>query len=61
MLAPIGDPEALAAVMLRALARPADGAALRAKAARFSVERVMDGYERAIAGILADRRKGEPL
>ena len=61
LLAPVGDPEALARVMLRVLARPADRAALRAKAARFSVERAVDGYERLIAGVLAGRRKGGPV
>ena len=61
LLAPVGDPEALAAVMLRALANPADKAALRAKAARFSVERAVDSYEGLISGILASHRNGEPL
>ena len=60
LLAPVGDPEALAQVMLRALGRPTDKAALRAKAARFSVERAVDSYERLIAGVLAGRRKGKP-
>lgn len=45
LLAPVGDPEALAATMLRALARPADAAKLRAAAARFSLERTVDGYD----------------
>lgn len=49
LLAPVGDPEALAKVMLRTLARPVDRAALRAKAARFSVSRTVDGYEKLIA------------
>ena len=53
LLAPVGHPEALAAVMLRALALPADRVALRAKAARFSVERAVDGYGRLIAGVVA--------
>ena len=55
LLAPVGDPEALAQVMLRALDRPLDKAALRASAARFSVERAMDGYEALIAEVLAER------
>ena len=53
LLAPVGDPEALAAVMLRALVRPADKAALKAKAARFSAERAVDGYEKLIAEVVA--------
>lgn len=53
MLAPVGDPEALAQVMLRALSRPVDKDALRAKAARFSVDRTVAGYEKLIAEILA--------
>ncbi|MYE59899.1 MAG: glycosyltransferase, partial [Alphaproteobacteria bacterium] len=55
LLAPVGDPEALAQVMMRALDRPADKAALRASAARFSVERAIDGYETLIADVLAER------
>lgn len=55
LLAPVGDPEALSRVMLRALDRPAGKAALRARAARFSVERAMDGYETVIARIVAGR------
>ncbi len=55
LLAPVGDPEALAGVMLRALARPPDGAALRAKAARFSVERAVAGYEGVVERVLRDR------
>jgi len=53
LLAPVGDPEALAQVMLRALDRPMDKDALRAKAARFSVDRAMDEYERLIADLSA--------
>ena len=53
LLAPVGDPEALAQVMLRALSRPVDKNALRAKAARFSVDRTVAGYEKLIAEILA--------
>lgn len=51
LLAPVGDPEALAAAMLRALARPADRAALRAVAARFSLERAVEGYDRLVRGL----------
>ena len=45
LLAPVGDPEALAQVMLHALAHPADKVALRAKASRFSLEQAVAGYE----------------
>ncbi len=48
LLAPVGDPEALAQVMLRALARPVDSAMLRATAARYSLERATESYERVI-------------
>ena len=61
LLAPVGDPEALARVILRALARPADKAALRTSAARFSMERAVDGYDKLVAGLLArdgGRRRG---
>ena len=58
LLAPVGDPKALASVMLRALDQPADKAALRANAARFSVERSIDGYEALIADVIA--RRGPP-
>ena len=51
LLAPVGDPEALARVMLRQLARPVNKVALRAKAARFSLDRTLDGYEKLIAEI----------
>ncbi len=53
LLAPVGDPEALAQVMLRALSRPVDKDALRAKAARFSVDPTVAGYEKPIAEILS--------
>ena len=52
LLAPVGDPEALARVILQALARPADKAALRTSAARFSLERAVDGYEALISDVL---------
>ena len=55
LLAPPGDPEALARVMLRTLARPADKAALRAKAARFSMERAVEGYEGVVESALRAR------
>ena len=50
LLAPVGDPESLARTMLRQLSKPADKAALRARAARFSLERTVEGYERFLAG-----------
>lgn len=49
LLAPVGDPEALAQAMLRRLDRPAGKAALRARAACFDTARAMDGYEKLIA------------
>ena len=52
LLAPVGNPEALAQVILRALARPADRPALRARAARFSMERAVAGYERVVERVL---------
>ena len=58
LLSPVGDAEALAQVMLRALDRPTDKAALRAKAARFSIDQAVDGYERLVAGLLAGHRTG---
>lgn len=54
LLAPMGDPGRLAEAMLRALARPADRPALRARAARFSLERTVDGYDELITGVLAE-------
>ena len=45
LLAPVGDPEALADVMLQAIVRPADKASIKAKAAQFSVDRAIDRYE----------------
>ena len=60
LLAPVGDPEALAKVMLRALARPMDKAVLQAKAARFSIEPAMDGYEKLISEILARQGGSKP-
>ena len=55
LLAPVGDPEALAGVMLHALAHPADKVALRAKAARFSMERAVEGYEAVVERVLEER------
>ena len=52
LLAPVGDAEALARVMRRVLAAPVDRAALRAKAARFSMERAAAGYEQVVERVL---------
>lgn len=52
LLAPVGDPEALARVMLRALDRPVDRAELEAKTARFTIDPAIDGYEAVIEGVL---------
>ena len=57
LLAPVGDPEALAQVMLQALDRPVDKAALRACAARFSVKRAVNGYERLVDRIMLGQEK----
>ena len=53
LLAPVGDPDALADIMLRALARPVDRETLRAKAKRFSLDRAADGYERVVTKLTA--------
>ena len=53
LLAPVGDPKALAWVMLRAFKKPANSTALRAKAARFSVERAAQKYDKLISGIVS--------
>ena len=53
LLAPVGDPKALAQVMLRALRRPVNSSALKASAARFSVEQASPKVRRAdIKGLL---------
>lgn len=56
LLAPMGDPERLAKAMLQALARPADKAALRRCAARFSLNRTVDEYDKLIATLLVPAR-----
>lgn len=53
LLAPVGDPNALAQVMLRALNRPRDIEALRTKAAQYSIERAAIAYEVLISTIEA--------
>ena len=55
LLAPVGDPEALSRTMLRALDRPIDKAALRASAARFTMDRTIEEYEELISRILVRR------
>ena len=52
LLAPVGDGQALARIMLRVLAEPVDRPALRAKAARFSLERAVAGYEGVVERVL---------
>ena len=49
-LVPVGDAEALAAAMARVLDAPPDPAALRARAAEFTVGRATDGYLDALFG-----------
>ena len=56
LLAPMGDPERLAKVMLRALSRPVDKAALRGRAARFSLDRTVREYDKLIAALPAPAR-----
>ncbi|MDE0694641.1 MAG: glycosyltransferase [Boseongicola sp.] len=53
LLAPVGNPEALARVMLQALKKPANSLALKAKAAQFSVERAAHEYDKLISGIVS--------
>ena len=58
LLAPVGDPNALAQVMLRALTRPRGSEFLHAKAARYSIERVAIAYEALISTIEVRDDKG---
>ena len=53
LLAPVGDPNALAQVMMRALNRPRGSEVLRAKAARYSIERAAIAYEVLVSTIEA--------
>ena len=53
LLAPVGEPEALAGVMLRALAEPPDKVALRARAERFSTDEAVKGYDQVILDIVS--------
>ena len=53
LLAPVGNPAALAETMLRALARQPDKAALRRRAQDFSVDRAALAYERLMVEIAA--------
>ncbi len=47
-LVPVGDPDALAAAMLRTLAAPPEMAELTARADQFSVDHAADSYERLL-------------
>ena len=60
-LVPVGDHSALANAIVDVLADPADGATLRAQAARFSFEKAIAGYERLIiaAGLNRDEPDGD--
>ena len=61
LLAPVGDQEAPEKVMLQALARPAEKTALRAIAARFSLQRAVDEYGKFVAALPVrdgERREG---
>ena len=49
-LVPVGDPEALAAAMARALDEPPRRDALRERASFFSVDRAVDRYEELLLG-----------
>ena len=53
LLAPVGDPLALSRVMLRQMRRPRDEEANRKMAKRFSMDRMLDGYEALIAELVA--------
>lgn len=44
-LVPVGDPDAMAAALMRALRDPGDPARWRARAGEFSVDRILDEYE----------------
>lgn len=57
-LAPVGDPDALARTMLRALARPLDRKVYRSSVARFSMTAAIDGYEKLMSRLLAHGRGG---
>lgn len=59
LLAPVGDSKALGGAMLRALARPADATKLRAAAARFSLERAVERYDRLIRELAGGGRSGQ--
>ena len=61
LLAPVGDPEALSQIMLRALDRPFDRAKLCASVARFNMERAMDKYEELISRVLAHQPAGQSI
>ena len=56
LLAPVGDPNALAQVMRRVLKQPRDSERLRAIAERFSVERAAIEYEALISTVLNETK-----
>ncbi|MCB1991726.1 MAG: glycosyltransferase, partial [Geminicoccaceae bacterium] len=55
-LVPVGDASAMAAAMLAALDDPADPGRQRARAARFSVGRAVDGYLEVLTAVAAPDR-----
>ncbi len=57
LLAPIGDPEGLARVMLRVLSRPPTKAVLCTKASRFSAEQAVAKYDEIVSAVI-DKRQG---
>ncbi len=54
LLAPVGDPDALASVMLQALDRPVDRADIQAKTEPFTMKRAIDGYELVLRMVSVD-------
>ena len=52
LLAPIGDPEGLARVMLRVLSRPPTNAVLCTKASRFSAEQAVAKYDEIVSAVI---------
>ena len=60
-LVPVGDPEALAAAMARALDEPPQRAALQKRASFFSTERAVNQYEKLLLGDDDhESRQGDP-
>ena len=56
LLAPIGDPEGLARVMLRVLSRPPTKAVLCTKASRFSAEQAVAKYDEIVSAVIGKRQ-----